>query len=56
MPDVPLLGTIPFDERFIRADEERKSIFDFPDTSDLVKYFQDALKVLTVSIEAQRKQ
>lgn len=46
IPDVPLLGTIPFDERFIRADEERKSIFDLPDTSDAIMPFKQSLETL----------
>jgi CO dehydrogenase maturation factor len=46
MPDVPLLGTIPFDERFINADEERKSIFDLPDTSEAILPFKQSLEML----------
>jgi CO dehydrogenase maturation factor len=55
LPGVPVLGAIPFDERFIRADEERKSIFDLPDTQDLIMSFKQALETLTVSIAAQQK-
>jgi CO dehydrogenase maturation factor len=46
LPDVPTLGTLPFDERFILADEERKSIFDIPDTTGLVAPFAHALETL----------
>jgi len=52
MPDVPLLGTIPFDERFIRADEERKSIFDLPDTSDAILPFKQSLETLKTLTKA----
>jgi CO dehydrogenase maturation factor len=55
IPNTPLLGTIPFDERFISTDERRKSIFDLPDTSDLITCFQKALTVLTDTISAQEK-
>jgi len=54
-PDVPLLGRIPFDERFIRADEERKSIFDLPNTSDLIMPFKHSLEALTKTAAARHK-
>jgi CO dehydrogenase maturation factor len=50
LPGVPLLGTIPYDERFITADEERKSIIDLPGTSGLIGCFQKALNDLTNGI------
>ncbi len=54
IPDVPLLGTIPFDDRFIIADEERKSIFDYPDTPELIRSFKQTLETLTDSISARQ--
>jgi CO dehydrogenase maturation factor len=47
LPDVPILGSIPFDERFITADEERKSILDLPDSAGVVSFFQKTLDTLT---------
>jgi CO dehydrogenase maturation factor len=54
-PDVLSLGTIPYDERFITADEERKSVFDLPDTSDLLIPFKQALGKLTAAAAGRPK-
>ncbi|MGA2506863.1 MAG: AAA family ATPase [Chitinispirillaceae bacterium] len=60
-PDVMSLGTIPYDERFITADEERKSIFDLADTSDtsdtkdLLIPFKRSLEKLTAAAAARPK-
>jgi CO dehydrogenase maturation factor len=50
LPDIPLLGTIPFDERFIAADETRKSILDVPDTGELVAFFKSTLDALKARV------
>jgi CO dehydrogenase maturation factor len=54
VPDSPLLGTIPFDERFILADEERKSIFDIPEASDAVTPFRQSLETLQMLIKGTK--
>ena len=55
LPDLPFIGAIPFDERFIAADEERKSILDFPDTDELITYFKIALDSLIATVADQQK-
>jgi CO dehydrogenase maturation factor len=55
MPDVPLLGVIPFDERFITADEKRTSVSDVPGTQDLIISFKQSLDALTASVVARQK-
>jgi CO dehydrogenase maturation factor len=53
-PDAPFLGTIPFDERFILADEERKSIVDLPDTSGAITPFKRSLETLQMLTKEMR--
>lgn len=55
MPDVPLLGALPFDEQFITADEKRMSIFELPDTQQLINSFKQPLDALTASVVARQK-
>jgi CO dehydrogenase maturation factor len=55
LPDVPLLGAIPFDERFITADEERKSILDLPETGGVVSGFTRTFEALTARVGRNQK-
>jgi CO dehydrogenase maturation factor len=42
-PDASVLGTIPWDERFIAGDEAGRSVLDDDGCRDLVRYFESAL-------------
>ncbi|MCU0608720.1 MAG: AAA family ATPase [Chitinispirillaceae bacterium] len=54
LPGVPVLGAIPFDERFITMDEERKSVFDTQDNEDLLTGFKQTLDALTTRTTLRR--
>jgi CO dehydrogenase maturation factor len=51
LPDIPLLGSIPYDERLIECDETGVSLFDRTDAVDLLRCFDDARATLFNLIE-----
>jgi CO dehydrogenase maturation factor len=55
LPGAQVLGAFPFNERFILADEERKSILDVPDTAGIIDSFQHALNALIATVAQQHK-
>jgi CO dehydrogenase maturation factor len=55
LPGVTILGSIPFDERFIEADEMRKSILDIPETDTIVDQFVHALENLQKEMHIKKE-
>jgi len=51
IPDAVILGSIPYDERFIECDEKDSSMIDEPGTGDLVPYFQNAMDRLLKAVD-----
>jgi CO dehydrogenase maturation factor len=49
LPGIPVIGAIPFDDRFIQCDEAGISLADLP-ASDLLEKFSDAAKRLSEQI------
>jgi CO dehydrogenase maturation factor len=54
LPGVPLLGAIPYDERFIMADEKRQCVMDLTGQEADVAPFEHSLDTLVALIETQR--
>jgi CO dehydrogenase maturation factor len=50
LPGIPVIGSIPFDERLIRCDENGQSLFDVPAANDLLDRFNEAATALTALI------
>jgi CO dehydrogenase maturation factor len=51
LPGIPVIGSVPFDDRFIKCDEAGVSLFDVPGADDLLVCFDDARKKLSAMIE-----
>ena len=51
MPGIPIIGTIPYDERLVECDESGTSLFDRDDTTALLNRFDDARQNLFGLIE-----
>ncbi len=51
LPGIPVIGSIPFDDRLIACDEAGKSPFDCPDADNLLICFDNARKKLSMLIE-----
>ena len=47
LPGIPVIGSIPFDDRLIRCDEAGKSLFDDPAAEDLLDRFNEAAEALS---------
>jgi CO dehydrogenase maturation factor len=46
LPGIPILGSIPYDDRFITCDESGIALFDLSNSEDLQKYFCNAFENL----------
>jgi CO dehydrogenase maturation factor len=47
LPGIPVIGSVPFDDRLIRCDEAGGSLFDVPSADDLLDLFNEAATALS---------
>ncbi len=52
LPEVPVIGSIPFDDLFITCDESGTSLFDCADAGALLSCFNDTRNALSTLIES----